>query len=337
MAKSQYLTAPPDTPNMPRGIPYIVGNEAAERFSFYGMRTILVIFMTEYLVRSDGSDDLMTDSKAIGVFHLFVMSAYFFPIIGSIVSDAFLGKYKTIISLSIVYCLGHLALALDETRLGLIAGLTLIAVGSGGIKPCVSAHVGDQFGKSNQHLLPKVFSWFYFSINLGAFLSTLLTPVLLNRFGPSVAFGVPGALMLAATWVFWLGRKVFVHIPAGGKESVREAFSKDGITAFKSLIPIYIFVAIFWSLFDQTGSAWVLQAKRMDRVWLGHEWLPSQVGAINPILILILIPIFAFALYPAINRIFPLTPLRKVSIGLFLTVIAFSVPAWIDSEITGGS
>ena len=147
---------------------------------------------------------------------------------GAIIADAFLGKYKTIIILSIVYCLGHLALALDETRIGLAVGLTLISIGAGGIKPCVSAHVGDQFGKTNSNKLEKVFSWFYLAINMGAFISTLLTPILLDRLGPSVAFGVPGGLMLLATWVFWMGRKVFIHIPAGGMNFIHETFSGSG-------------------------------------------------------------------------------------------------------------
>ena len=104
----------------------------------------------------------MSETEATTWFHLFNSAVYFTPLLGAIVADAFFGKYKTIVSLSVVYCLGHLALALDETRLGLAVGLTLIAIGAGGIKPCVSAHVGDQFGKSNGHLLTKIFGWFYF-------------------------------------------------------------------------------------------------------------------------------------------------------------------------------
>ena len=96
------------------------------------------------------------------------MFVYLLPIAGAIIADAFFGKYRTILWLSLVYCGGHLALAIDETRTGLAIGLGLIAIGSGGIKSCVSAHVGDQFGKKNSHLLEKVFSAFYFSINLGA-------------------------------------------------------------------------------------------------------------------------------------------------------------------------
>lgn len=324
---------------MPPGVPYIVGNEAAERFSYYGMRTILVMFMTEYLLSRSESGlvrDVMSETEATFWYHLFTSSAYLFPILGAIVADAFLGKYLTILSLSIVYCLGHLALALDETRLGLAVGLTLIAIGSGGIKPCVSAHVGDQFGQLNKHLLPRVFGWFYFAINLGAFASSLLTPVLLQRFGPHVAFGVPGALMFLATWVFWLGRHKFVHVPPGGWQSVREALSADGLRALANLVPVYVFVAMFWSLFDQSGSAWVLQAKRMDLQWLGITWLPSQVQAFNPLLILVLIPLFAYVIYPAIDRVFPLTPLRKVSMGMFVAAAAFALSTWIESEITGG-
>lgn len=338
MEANPYRTTPDASSKLPGGIPYIIGNEAAERFSFYGMKAILVVFMTKYIMGTDGSVDPMTDDEAKAYTHLFVSSAYFMPILGAIIADAFLGKYKTIISLSIVYCLGHFALALDETRVGLTVGLTLIAIGAGGIKPCVSAHVGDQFGTHNHQMLSKVFSWFYFSINLGACVSTLLTPVLLrdDRFGPSVAFGVPGALMLLATWVFWLGRHKFIHVPPAGMGAVREAFSGEGLTAIKNLSLIYICVAMFWSVFDQTASAWVLQSRRMDREFLGIDLLPSQIQAVNPFLILLFIPLFSYIIYPFLGRFFEVTPLRKIAVGFFVTVAASATSAWIESEITGG-
>ena len=335
-ASSRYRTAPVPSKKMPKGIPYIVGNEAAERFSYYGMKAILVIFMTQYLMDSGGNFDVMGEAEAKSWFHLFGSAVYFFPLLGAIIADAFFGKYKTILSLSVVYCLGHLALAIFETRFGLALGLTLIAIGSGGIKPCVSAHVGDQFGKTNQHLLEKVFQMFYFSINLGSAISTLLTPVLLKEFGPGVAFGIPGALMLLATIVFWMGRKVFVHIPPQGTAFVKEAVSGEGLKAMGQLIVVYLFVAIFWALFDQTGSAWVLQARLMDLNFMGVEWLPSQIQAINPILVMIFIPLTALVIYPGINKVFPLTPLRKISIGFFLTVPAFLIPAWVEGQLADG-
>jgi proton-dependent oligopeptide transporter, POT family len=145
MARQPYRTAPVKTTGMPPGVPYIIGNEAAERFSYYGMRTILVVFMTRHLMDRSGELAPMSDEQAKYWYHQFMSAVYFFPILGALLADIFLGKYRTIIGLSIVYCLGHLALALDETRVGLAVGLTLIAIGSGGIKPCVTAHVGDQF------------------------------------------------------------------------------------------------------------------------------------------------------------------------------------------------
>jgi POT family proton-dependent oligopeptide transporter len=337
MAKTPYLTAPPaGATRMPSGIPYIVGNEAAERFSYYGMRGILTAFMTKHLMNADGQLATMSGEDAKYYFHLFASAVYFFPIIGAILSDLFLGKYRTILAVSIIYCLGHLALALDETRLGLAIGLTLIAIGSGGIKPCVSAHVGDQFGASNQKLLPKVFGWFYFSINFGAFLSTLLTPWLLEHVGPHVAFGVPGLLMLIATVVFWMGRRTFVHVPAGGVGFLKEVFSGEGLRAILKLAGVFAFVAVFWSLYDQSGSAWILQAENMDRQWFGMEILPSQVQSVNPLMIMVLIPVCSYGLYPAISIIFPLNALRKISIGFFITALAFCITAMIESWIDAG-
>lgn len=335
---AKYLTVPPDTTAMPRGVPYIIGNEAAERFSFYGMRGILVAYMTTYLLAADGTRAVLGREQANEWYHWFVTAAYFTPILGALVSDGWLGKYRTIVWLSLVYCLGHLALALDETRVGLLAGLCLIAFGTGAIKPCVSAHVGDQFGSANQHLLSKVFGWFYFSINVGATVSMWLTPLLLDhpQFGPRWAFGVPGVLMALATFVFWLGRNTFVHVPAGGWSAVREAFQGDARTALRGLVPVYVCVMVFWSLFDQTGSSWVHQARRMDLRWLGVDWLPSQIQAVNSVLVLAFIPLFAYVVYPAISRVWPLTPLRKIGLGLALAVTAGVLPAWIESRITGG-
>ncbi|HEX4351585.1 MAG TPA: MFS transporter, partial [Polyangiales bacterium] len=220
-----YREVPEDTTAMPSGVPYIVGNELAERFSFYGMKTILVVFMTQHLKNALGQLAPMNPEDAKATFHLFSAGAYAFPLLGAIVSDAFWGKYRTIIALSFVYCFGHLALSLDETRLGLALGLGLIALGSGGIKPCVTAHVGDQFGVRNQDRLTRVYGWFYFSINFGSFFSTLLTPVLLEKYGSKVAFAVPGVLMLIATIVFWLGRYRYAHIPPGGAKFKQELFS----------------------------------------------------------------------------------------------------------------
>ena len=202
MTISPYRTTPVTTDRMPASILFLVTNEAAERFSYYGMRAILVVFMTEYLLNGDGAPDLMGEAEARSYFHLFASAVYFFPIVGALIADVFWGKFRTIVVLSMVYCLGHLALAVDHTRMGLAIGLTLIAIGSGGIKPCVSANLGDQFGSATSHLLSKAFYWFYFAINLGAGISTLLTPWLLHHVGPHVAFGVPGLLMLLATWVF---------------------------------------------------------------------------------------------------------------------------------------
>jgi POT family proton-dependent oligopeptide transporter len=231
-------------------------------------------------------------------------------------------------------------LAINDTRLGLFLGLLLIAIGSGGIKPCVSAHVGDQFGAGNQHLLSRVFGWFYLSINLGSSVSTYLCPILLNHkgFGPHYAFGLPGLLMLVATMVFWMGRKKFVHIPKGGLGFVREFFSGEGLSAIGRLLIVYLFVAVFWSLWDQSsGGEWTLQARSLDLHLLGLKLLPEQVQVANPLLILALIPLFNYFIYPAIHRIFPLTPLRKIGMGLFLISGSFLVIWWIQARIDGGA
>ncbi len=364
--RAGYRTEPEPIETMPPGIPYIVGNEAAERFSYYGMRTILFPFMTKFLIDSSGALDVMSEHEANAWSHTFFSAVYFIPLLGGMLADTLIGKYRTIVILSLVYCCGHLALALDDTRMGLLIGLALIALGAGGIKPCVSAHVGDQFSRENQHLLPKVYGWFYFSINFGSFFSTLLTPAILNRQGrfeqwipadvrtPSLAFALPGVLMFLATLVFWLGRRKYAHIPPRGKQFLRDLLSREGLGVLLRLGALYLFVAFFWCLYDQTATSWVAQAERMDRnspvlamalkiVSLGfvaprEEIAAEQVQAINPLLIMLLIPIFNYVIYPVVNRFVTLTPLRRIGIGFVLTVLSFllvwRIEGWLSAGLT---
>ncbi len=326
---------------MPSGIPNIIGNEAAERFSFYGMKAILFVFLTQYLHLMDGKiGKPMDEVYATELIHWFNAAFYITPFIGAILADAFLGKYRVIIFLSLVYCAGHAALAMmghfGNSKWWMFSGLALIALGAGGIKPCVSAHVGDQFGSKNSHFLSKVFNWFYFSINLGAFASMLLTPWLLEWYGPHWAFGVPGVLMAIATFIFWLGRHRFAHVPAGGMDFLRETFSKDGLIAMLKLSPVYLFVAVFWALFDQTGSTWIFQSQNMDRSFLGFNWLPSQIQSLNSVFVLSFIPIFSYFIYPFVQKFWPLSPLRKMGVGFVLMTTSFVLVSFIQEWIDAG-
>lgn len=345
--------------HFPPQIKYIVGNEACERFSYYGMRAILTIFMISHLK--------MADNIAEARYHLFASAAYFFPILGGWISDRFWGKYKTILYLSIVYCAGHAVLAMFDSVAGLYWGLGLIALGSGGIKPCVSAHVGDQFTDKNKHLVPKIFDVFYFSVNFGSFFSTLLIPWVLPRYGSAWAFGIPGILMAIATVVFWMGRKMYVHVPPTGKTGVagflpvfwnaltnqskraagqgffdaaRGRFSEEEVEAAKAASSVFVLfaaVSAFWALFDQNGSSWVVQAQSMDLNFLGFKLEASQLSALNPILVMVMIPIFSKMLYPLSGRLgWEATPLRRISVGMFVASTSFVSVAAIEAVLRSG-
>jgi POT family proton-dependent oligopeptide transporter len=407
--------APQETtrPRLPRQIAYIIGNEGCERFSFYGMRNIL----TQFLVSSSllfSATELVPRAEREGaakeVFHTFVLGVYFFPLLGGWLSDRFLGKYRTILYLSLVYCVGQACLAVFVTdKAGFYFGLFLIALGSGGIKPCVSAFVGDQFDQSNKSLAKVVFDAFYWIINFGSFFASLLMPAFLRHLGPAVAFGIPGVLMFISTVVLWLGRRLYVDVPpapphpdsfvrvartalvssgpadsgrpglllallggvvalacvvlgfvdlgrmllAGASpllgvaqwwclalvvaigfagvgtwwqlDRARVAHPAEAVEGARSVLRILVLFALvtpFWSLFDQKASTWVLQANGMTK----PSWFePSQMQALNPLLVMVLIPFNNLVLYPALRRrgVEP-TALRRMTTG-----IAFAGLSWV--------
>jgi len=337
----------------PKQIAYIVGNEACERFSYYGMRSILVVYMTTFL--------LIPENEAKAVYHLFISAGYFLTLLGGFIADRYLGKYQTIIYFSLVYCLGHAVLAMGETQTFLYWGLALIALGAGGFKPCVSTHVGDQFHQGNKHLLEKVFEIFYWMTNLGAFASSFLIPIILPKYGPGWAFGIPGILMALATLIFWMGRKYYVYVPPSGKaesshffailfyairnlgkkqkgsswlDTAKAAYASEKVEATKAAMDVFkvlVFISAFWALYDQQGSTWVLQAERMNPFFLGFQILPAQIQAVNPLMLLLLVPVFSVYLYPAMKRLgFCRTPIAKMKWGMWATVLAFLSVAAIE-------
>ena len=250
---------------LPAQSKYIVGNEACERFSFYGMRSILVAYMTGML--------LMSKNEATEVVHLFIACTYLLPLLGAWLADRFLGRYRTIISISLFYCLGNAVLAMAdfagdvETRKWILfIGLTIIAIGAGGIKPCVSAFVGDQVpeDEKNGPTMTRLYAAFYWSVNLGSFFSFLVIPWVRQNWGYSWAFGIPGIFMALATLIFWLGRKKYNHVPPtqpeflhalcsrvfqgparacerfGGEAVKRATNTAIGIAAFVVIAPIVV-------------------------------------------------------------------------------------------------
>jgi len=342
----------------PSQIKYIVGNEACERYSYYGMRSILTVFMIQVL--------LFQEAEATSLYHLFAGACYLFPLMGAYISDRLWGKYKTILYLSLFYCLGHGVLAVWENRTGLYAGLFLIALGSGGIKPCVSSFVGDQFKANQQGLLKKVYELFYFMINFGSFFSTLITPWTLKAYGPSVAFGIPGVLMAIATFIFWMGRNEYKVVPPTKSDghgftnilasawrnrksrktgedffapALKDHSSEqvDAGRAVWDIAKLFSAISVFWALFDQHGSSWVIQAMNMDLVFMGVEFEASQISAWNPIMVMGLIPLFSMGLYPFLDKIgIKTTPIRRMTWGMFVGALSFALVGFLQMGLDAG-
>ncbi len=404
---------PPDAP-MPRQIPYIIGNEACERFSFYGMRNILTPFLVTSLLLSYPLAERAGIAKE--VFHTFVIGVYFFPLLGGWLSDRFFGKYNTVFWLSLVYVAGHACLALfEDNRTGFYTGLFLIALGSGGIKPLVSAFVGDQFDQTNKHKAKIVYDAFYWTINFGSFFASLLMPIFLRNYGPSVAFGIPGVLMAIATLIFWMGRKKYVHVPPAppdpngfmavvrtaltgiepgrGRPGLAIALSGvfaavallllwavgpewwpekmnfvisfciglglvialgaigtsmqleraraqhgdaavEGVRVVLRILIVFALITPFWSLFDQKASTWVLQGDLMTK----PDWFqPAQMQALNPLLVMLLIPFNHLVLYPFLKRLgFEPTALRRMGTGIAFAGLSWVAAGAIQLAIDGG-
>ncbi|XP_039997791.1 solute carrier family 15 member 1b isoform X2 [Xiphias gladius] len=370
----------------PISIFFIVVNEFCERFSYYGMRAVLVLYF-KYFLRWD-------DDFATTIYHTFAALCYLMPILGAIVADSWLGKFKTIVYLSIVYAVGQTILAVsaihditDTNRDGTpdnmslhialsMVGLILIALGTGGIKPCVAAFGGDQFEDHQEKQRSTFFSIFYLSINAGSLLSTVITPILraqecgiyTKQKCYTLAFGVPAALMVVALIVFIAGSGMYNKTAPQGNIMVKvckcigfaianrfrhrapqyakrahwmdwaeEKYDKLLIAQVKMVLKVlflYIPLPMFWALFDQQGSRWTLQATNLNGDFGILTIQPDQMQTVNPILILILVPIMDSVLYPLISKCkLNFSPLKRMTVGMFFAALAFVAAALVQIQV----
>ncbi|XP_003693750.1 peptide transporter family 1 isoform X2 [Apis florea] len=361
-----------DTKKMkyPKSIFFIVSNEFCERFSFYGMRTILTLYLKNQLMYSSNTSTV--------IYHIFSMMVYFFPLFGAMLADSLLGKFRTIFYLSIIYAIGQILLSLSAAPLGLpsnecsLLSLLLIAIGTGGIKPCVAAFGGDQFVLPQQErYLSTFFSLFYFSINSGSLISSFLMPIIRNDiacFGEntcySLAFFVPAVLMILSIILFVFGKPMYKIVKPTGNVVLnvskcishaiyRKVTSKDvkrdywldyaddkydkllinDIKAALQVMILFIPIPIFWALFDQQGSRWTVQATKMNGEIGNFLLQPDQMQVFNPFFVLAFIPLFETCLYPIMMKFGFRTPLRIMVIGGFLAALSFVVAAIVEFQL----
>lgn len=220
-----------------RACPYILANECCERLAYYGMSTNLVNYMKSRL----GQENAIAANNVTN----WSGTCYITPLIGAFLADAYMGRYWTIASFMIIYILGLALLTMASSVKGLVPScdngtchptdsqtgvvflaLYLIALGTGGIKPCVSSFGADQFDENDEgekRSKSSFFNWFYFSINIGALVASSVLVYVQTHVGWSWGFGIPAVVMAIAVVSFFIGTPLYRHQKAGGSPLTRIA------------------------------------------------------------------------------------------------------------------
>ncbi|NUO00066.1 MAG: MFS transporter [Saprospiraceae bacterium] len=317
---------------LPKHTLSVLASEIAERFSFFGLAAILPIFLKNHCY-----DD--SETEAASVLHLWRSGVFFFPLFGAIIADVFLGKYRTILIGSLLCCIGHAILSISiDNCVFFLVGIFLIAMSAGVIKSNVSPFLGDQIGEQFSTQRGLLFNYLYLSINLGGGIALLCVPYLRETYGNAIAFGVPGLAMFIALVVFVIPGKSYKKSKGVGVSEYKNLFSKKNLIGIKKSCTLFAFLIIYFMLFENYGGAWVYQAEKLDLNFWGYSFAPDQMQSSNPILIIILIPLFTGVLFPFLKKNYgiELSLFQKIKIGFFLLIIAFVIIIFIQVEIDKG-
>ncbi|ODN00565.1 Solute carrier family 15 member 2 [Orchesella cincta] len=341
----------------PKGCFFIMATELSERFSYYGMRAVLTIYMRNELNFSENT--------ATSYYHIFLMLCYGLPVVWGVLSDSWLGKYRTIFYVSILFAIGNVTLTLSSipplklpVEAFFFVGLFLMAVGTAGMKPCVAPLGGEQFILPQQeNQLKQFFSLFFFAITIGNMISTVITPVFrrdVSCFGMEncypLAFGVPSTIMLLAIVVFVSGRRLYVINTPNGNMMVKVvkcmsyAISNRG----KKSASVSPSPSTHWldSAADKYDESLIADTKGLLRVLVYYLPVPmffalyEQLGSrwtlqvSNAILMFIFLPFFQYVIYPIFGKCGVCKkPLQKMVIGGVLAALSFAVAGIVETKI----
>lgn len=305
----------------PPGFWFFFWGEFAERACYYGMRAILTLYMVNQIG--------FKDEDAASYYQYFIAACYFLPLIGGYLADNYFGKYWTIVLFSIPYIVGQLLLTVQSVPF-LIIALSLLAMGSGVIKPNISTLMGltyDQMRPGQEKLRSDAFAMFYGAINIGASLSSAAMPKLRDNYGYSVAFLFPAALMVFALTMFAVGKKYYAveTIDRSPRDPAERA---EQWLTLRRLGGLFLMVAFFWTMNDQAGSTWTLFARDyLDLQIFGMKLAPDQIQTLNPVFIIVLLPAVTVLWHVLSGWGLNLRPTDKIFIGFVLTALTMGIMA----------
>ncbi|HWR39628.1 MAG TPA: peptide MFS transporter [Patescibacteria group bacterium] len=314
----------------PKGLYVLFFVEMWERFSYYGMRALLVFYMTKHLLFSQG--------QASEIYGLYTGLAYFTPFFGGILADRFWGQRKAVMIGGVLMAAGHFAMAFESL---FFPALGLLVLGNGAFKPNVSTQVGTLYPEGDPRR-DSAFSIFYVGINLGAFLSPLVCGTLGEVWGWHYGFAVAGVGMMVGLGIYLWGQKYLASDRLMKRQeqqqTAEEPLTKDDKIRMMILAVVCLFNIAFWAAYEQQGNTLALWADEdTDRYLRGWEIPATWFQSVNPFCIFFLTP-FVTGFWAWRNRQGQgMGAIGKMSVGCLLLGLSFliMVPAAVLYDAHG--
>jgi POT family proton-dependent oligopeptide transporter len=291
------------------------------------MRTILLLYMTSRLHFSDARGSV--------VMSIFMAACYLLPLIGGYLADNYFGKYRTIVFFSLPYIIGQMILGIESVPF-LIIALSLLAMGSGVIKPNISTLMGltyDQQRPGETKLRSDAFAIFYGSINIGAAISSFAMPLFRDLWGYKIAFLFPAGLMAVAFLIFASGKR-FYAVETIGRTALTPEDRHQRFMVFRRIVGLFIVVTFFWAIFDQSATPWTLFARDHLELHVHLNILgiskmltlaPDMLQGLNPILIIVLLPPITMLWHLLAKFGLNMRATDKMLIGFVLTGLTMAI------------
>lgn len=335
----------------PKGLYILFFTEMWERFSYYGMRAILVLFLIS-VVSGDNPGFGWTESQALFLYGWYTALVYIMSIAGGWVADKFWGQKKTVLIGGILLCFGHGILAV-QALWAFYTGLALIILGVGGLKPNISTMVGGLYPPGDDRR-DKGFTIFYIGINLGAFLSALIVGYVGETIGWHYGFGLAGIGMVIGQIVYMWGHKFLKGVGEATKDltPAELAAKKKPLTSIefdriKVMLISFILIIVFWGAFEQAGGLMNIYTKQKTDLTLSFtipllnlNSIPaSWFQSVNALFIIIFgVPVAAFW-YKWKHKGRESSSLLKMAIGIIIMGwgFLFMTAASLQYEAVGKS